>query len=220
MFTSNVIKLNPKSRSIRVKVLDDFEVEKIEKPEPQVNRETLFQIELEKKVKEGYEKGWQESKNELEDKYTKQLIDKSEEFNAILRSIQENLSNYESAFDGLVIKTAIKIAEKILRIKAGDEEVIRHTLQESLKKIIQANDVIIRIHPDDYELLFAVNHENSVTESFKNIKYEKDERIERGGCFVETEIGNVDARLSTQLTEIQTALESALLTESNTEKLS
>ncbi len=217
MFMSNVIKLNNKNRNFRVKVLDDFELESMENHVQQPNREAIFQQELEVKFKEGYDKGFQACKNELEDNYTKRLIDKNEEFNAILKSIEQNILNYEEAFDNLVIKTSIKIAEKIIRIKAGEEKFIHRILHESLKKVIQANEVIIRINPSDHDLLFNNNEEFIIGETFKNIKFEKDERIEKGGCFIETEIGNVDARLSSQLSELQQTLESALLSESNKE---
>ena len=47
-------------------------------------------------------------------------------------------------------------------------------------------------------------------DSFARIKFEPDERIDKGGCFVETEIGNVDARISTQLNELKRQFDSYL----------
>ncbi|MHB9041598.1 MAG: FliH/SctL family protein [Melioribacteraceae bacterium] len=35
--------------------------------------------------------------------------------------------------------------------------------------------------------------------------------MELGGCLIETEIGNVDARISTQLNEMQRQLEDSLI---------
>ncbi|MEJ2615740.1 MAG: FliH/SctL family protein, partial [Ignavibacteriaceae bacterium] len=40
-------------------------------------------------------------------------------------------------------------------------------------------------------------------ESFSKIKFEQDDRIEQGGCVVETEIGNVDGRISSQFNELK-----------------
>jgi flagellar biosynthesis/type III secretory pathway protein FliH len=45
-------------------------------------------------------------------------------------------------------------------------------------------------------------------DSFSKIKFEKDDRIELGGCFVESEIGNADGRISSQLNELKRKLES------------
>ena len=43
--------------------------------------------------------------------------------------------------------------------------------------------------------------------SFSKIKFESDERIETGGCFIETEIGNVDGRIVPQLKELKKQFE-------------
>ncbi len=42
------------------------------------------------------------------------------------------------------------------------------------------------------------------------IKFEKDERIEQGGCFIESEIGNADGRISSQLNELKRKFETAI----------
>ncbi|MBZ0199159.1 MAG: hypothetical protein K8H86_04775 [Ignavibacteriaceae bacterium] len=42
------------------------------------------------------------------------------------------------------------------------------------------------------------------------MKFEPDDTLDMGGCFIETEIGNVDARLSTQINEIKKQLELTL----------
>jgi flagellar assembly protein FliH len=47
--------------------------------------------------------------------------------------------------------------------------------------------------------------------SFNKIKIEPDACIEQGGCLIETEIGSVDARISTQLSEMQKQLEDSLI---------
>jgi flagellar biosynthesis/type III secretory pathway protein FliH len=44
-----------------------------------------------------------------------------------------------------------------------------------------------------------------------HIKFEIDDNIEIGGCLIETEIGNLDARISSQLNEISKALENVII---------
>jgi flagellar biosynthesis/type III secretory pathway protein FliH len=47
-------------------------------------------------------------------------------------------------------------------------------------------------------------------DSFSKIKFEQDDRIELGGCFIESEIGNADGRISSQLNELKRKLELGL----------
>jgi flagellar assembly protein FliH len=49
--------------------------------------------------------------------------------------------------------------------------------------------------------------------SYSNLKFESDDRIDVGGCFVESEIGNVDARISSQLNELKTLLKQTAISE-------
>ena len=76
--------------------------------------------------------------------------------------------------------------------------------EESLRKILGANNVIVKLHPEDYrQIISGNNRDNFFDESFSKMKFESDDRIEKGGCIVETEIGNVDGRVSSRLNELK-----------------
>lgn len=46
-------------------------------------------------------------------------------------------------------------------------------------------------------------------ESLRKVNIYKDSRIDRGGCTIETDVGSIDARISTQLKEIEEAIRNA-----------
>jgi flagellar biosynthesis/type III secretory pathway protein FliH len=67
--------------------------------------------------------------------------------------------------------------------------------------------VRLRCHPDDLELL--ERGRPRLLERCRSagaLQLEADERIARGGCVVESELGSVDARLAVQLDAIERAL--------------
>jgi len=80
-------------------------------------------------------------------------------------------------------------------------------LKDAIKKVIGANNVIVKLNPDDFKTLDSTSDEPFSINSFDKIKFEQDDRIEPGGCFIETEIGSVDARISSQCNEIRKQLE-------------
>jgi flagellar biosynthesis/type III secretory pathway protein FliH len=43
-------------------------------------------------------------------------------------------------------------------------------------------------------------------EGVREIMIETDDTVERGGCIIESASGNIDARIATQLAQIETAL--------------
>jgi len=67
---------------------------------------------------------------------------------------------------------------------------------------------VIRLNPADYESIVNDGKTYQLKDTFSKIKFEQDERIEIGGCLVESEIGNADGRISSQLNELRRKLDS------------
>ncbi len=205
---SDVIKLNVKSRSIKVMV-DGGSV----KEDPEREKEMLEQRhkeELHRYYEKGYHEGQQSAKSQYESYYTEKLLQRFEELHSMFSGFDQRIVEYEKVYERLVMETAFIIAEKIIKSEVDRNTIIRPVLEESLKRVLGANDVIVRLNPSDYNNLFNNQNDVNLDDSFAKIKFEKDDRIEVGGCLVETEIGNVDARITTQLAELKKHIESKL----------
>ena len=92
-----------------------------------------------------------------------------------------------------------------------NKTIIEETLQKSIHKIIGANEIIVKINPSDFELINSNNTMQKINPGITHIKFEAVNNIEKGGCFIETEIGNLDVRISSQINEIIKALENKLV---------
>lgn len=200
---SNVIKLNQKAGSVKVKLNSD--VNELNKAN---DEDDYFRHQLELHYEKGFRDGQNQVRQELEAVFISQLSEKTDEFNRILAALEANLSEYDQAFDKIVIESAIAIAEKIVKHEISKESIITGTLRDSIKKIIGANEILIRINPADHKEVYSSEGGSPVLdESLAKIKFEIDDKIEPGGCIVETEIGNVDSRILTQINEIKKQLE-------------
>ena len=115
---------------------------------------------------------------------------------------------FEKQFEELVINVSFFLAEKILKRELERESIIKDVLDESVKKVLGANDIVIRLNPVDYESIVNDGKTYQLKDTFSKIKFEQDERIEIGGCLVESEIGNADGRISSQLNELKRKLDS------------
>lgn len=203
---SDVIRLNLKKGALKVKFKsegDDFE----DAREQQQQQEDSYRKQLQAYYEKGYAEGQQETAAELEREYSARLMEKTEEFSRILQSIERNLSDYESAFDRIVIEVVTAMTEKIIKREANLQSFITETLREAVRKVLGADEIIIRLHPDDLQEINSAGGELMLDESFSKIKFEADAKIDRGGCMVETEVGNVDARINTQLNELKKQLD-------------
>jgi len=174
-------------------------------------------IPLKKQLEDAYAKGFvdgqQKLKLDLDKDYTDKLYRKYEEVYHIIEDFDEKLKEYEQSFERLVIGAAVELARKIIKREVQQETIINDVVKDAISKVVGANEVRIKFHPEDLKELNTYSRNLINSSSFSKIKLEEDEKIERGGCLVETEIGNVDARISTQLEELRRKLEESIESE-------
>ncbi|MBU1097666.1 MAG: hypothetical protein KKB34_14380 [Bacteroidetes bacterium] len=162
------------------------------------------QMELERQ--KYYEEGKKAAQTELENIYSQNLLAKFGEFENLAKALNDKLVEYEHSFEKIVTELSYIIASKIVKKQLEVEPIIKDTVLESAQKLIGAESILIKVNPSDFELLKDSGRDLFRKDSFSKIQFEPDNNIDKGGCFIESEIGNVDARLKTQLNEIEKLL--------------
>lgn len=104
------------------------------------------------------------------------------------------LAGAEKELATLAIAAAKRIVGEEL---AAAPERIGHVVSDVLARARRARNVRVRVHPDDVAALRKM-HPNAAVEG--------DPAITRGGCVVETDLGELDARLEVQLGALARAL--------------
>lgn len=201
---SNVIKLKNRARISLGGELSEAEL--VQQAGATPLEQKTHEFELQKQFQVGFSQGYEVARKELEAQFSNAIMQKTEEFYAILSSFEDKLRGYETIYDTLVIRLATLIAEKIVQREISIHSTVEATLRESIKKVIGANEVFIKINPEDYALLMNEGKTAIIEKSFDKIKFEVTDKIEAGGCIIETEIGSVDARIDSQLKEIANEL--------------
>lgn len=202
---SNVIKLNSHSKKASIKV-SGFGTEAEKESDAD-----LFKKQLEENYSRGYREAQEKTRRDVEREYTDKLVRKYEEVYRILQQFDESFIDYELAFEKLVIETAFEVAKKIVQREISNDTIINENVRVAINKIMGANEVRLKLNPSDVDEMTEASKNLINGSSFNKIKIEPDERIEQGGCLIETEIGNVDARISIQLSEMQKQLEDSLI---------
>ena len=205
---SSVIKIGGASQSTGLRV------QTISSSSREINsEEEHWNKKIEQAKRAAYEEGRSDALTELENQFSQDLFAKYGEFENLAHSLEKGFDEYELAFEKLVSSFSLKIAEKILKKSIDEESIIAKTISEASQKIIGAEKVLIKLNPSDLELLKDSGRELFRDESFTKVKFESDPKIEKGGCIIESEIGNVDARISTQLSEIDRKISNNYLNE-------
>ncbi len=199
---SDVLKLNIKSKKLKIvsdKQLNQSIIEKLD--------EDTLEQKLQMAYQKGFEDGSKQGSEEKETFYENILYEKNQEFFQILSEMENKYIEFEQAFAKIVIEISTKIASKIIKREVEIETTIEHSMTESLRQVISANKIIVRLNPKDKSLLELKREEIGEGNKFSKFQFEADNSIEQGGCYIETELGNVDGRISKQLEEINRILE-------------
>lgn len=108
-----------------------------------------------------------------------------------------------------IVKLAWEVAKRVV----GDElktnrEVIVGVVRSSLCTLQERDEILIRVNPVEYESVKAHQSEfEAMIEGLKKFTIQSDGAIEPGSCAIETNLGNVDARIDTQFEAIRLGLE-------------
>lgn len=149
---------------------------------------------------EGLERAFQEGREELnsiKDRLEKILGETINKRNEIIESSEAQLCNI-----------AIVVARKVVKaITESDQAVILRNISEALRKVKGRATVTIRVNVNDLDL--TTRHKDDfyrMLDNIENVNVLEDPNIEKGGCIIETDFGDIDARIATQLDEIETAI--------------
>lgn len=207
---SNVLRINKDAKlNVKVRGMNGDSITAT------VNQQEQVQLQMQNAYERGYGEGYKKAAEELETKYNDDLQKRYDELENFLKSVDEKVMSYDDTFNNVVVELAFVVAEKIIRESIDRNPSINKTLNESMKKVLGANNVIIKMNGADLDNLNKESKNLLSDGSFSKIKFETDDSIESGGCLIETDIGNVDGRLSTQLKELKKVLEQKVLMNGN-----
>ncbi|MCX5750696.1 MAG: FliH/SctL family protein [Candidatus Saganbacteria bacterium] len=110
-----------------------------------------------------------------------------------------------------ILRLAIKIAEQIIRSEVSlHRDVCLNIVAEAIQKVSDREQMILRVSREDVEQL--KRHKDrlaGLVDGVKSFSILEDSNIEPGGCMIETNLGFVDARISTKLAAIEEAFKGA-----------
>jgi flagellar assembly protein FliH len=106
-------------------------------------------------------------------------------------------------------KLVIAISERVInRELATDEKAIRGVIDAALDELGRSGIVIARVNPDDAAALRdAIRHDEWHPLPTVELEIAADSDIARGGCVLESDYGQVDATVETQIAQLTRLLD-------------
>jgi flagellar assembly protein FliH len=146
---------------------------------------------------DGRNKGYDEGKEEVN-----RLINSLNRIiSATIERRNEIIKNVEQQLMMIVLLIARKVIKTISEHQKG---VVMQNIREALYKVRGRTDVVIRVNIEDLELTTEHKEEFlKLMDDIKNVTVLEDSTVDRGGCIIETDFGNIDARMASQFQEIE-----------------
>jgi flagellar assembly protein FliH len=147
-------------------------------------------------------------------------LEEKKRIDDLANTVSEMLSNLEifkaqilEQAEESIVKLVIALTRKIIfKEPFITEEVLLKIIQNSLSMVVDPTGLKIKVNPEDLKILNESKKSlEEIIGKSADISIESDTIILKGGCIIETDFGDIDARIEAQL-EI---MEKALLNELN-----
>lgn len=187
------------------------EPEPEEEPEEAVSPEELRQQileearqEAERKVQEAYQEGYNRGVAAGREAFKESVAHAAEMLESAANAMRQAREDFLQSLEPQVVELATLIAERVIgREVRTDPELVRATVTRALAKVADRQRLRLRVHPADLDALRT--HEVKLLEAFPEVTelaIEGDDSVTPGGCVAESELMQVDARLSTLLNNV------------------
>jgi flagellar assembly protein FliH len=150
-----------------------------------------------KGFEQGREEGFKEGKNEVE-----RLIVR---LHTILERAMDKRADILDQTEGQIIELVLLVSRKVIKtISENQKNVVISNIAQALRKLKARSEVIIRVNLADLQLTTEhVKDFVEMAENAKRITVMEDSAVDRGGCIIETDFGEIDARIQSQLRELE-----------------
>lgn len=147
--------------------------------------------------KQGHDDGYSAGESEIE-----RLVERLRKMvEALMLRREEILKETEQQ----IVELVILMTRKVVKIISETQKTaIMSNILAALKKVKSRGNVILHVNLEDLKLASA-NADEFIkrVENIQGITVVEDSTVEKGGCVVETDFGAIDARISSQLSELE-----------------
>ncbi len=152
---------------------------------------------LERGYKEGSEKGYESGREEVE-----RLIQK---VHSVLSTAIEKRNHIIEESETQLINLVLLISQKVIKvISENQKNVVINNVIQALRKLKTRGEVVVRVNLEDVKLTTEhIKDFMRMVDNIRSITVLEDSTVDRGGCIIETDFGEIDARISSQLNEIR-----------------
>lgn len=160
---------------------------------------------------QGYSDGEQHARQQAETALQQTLDALRAELQRALSAVHAQYEAYLQHAESQMLELTLEVVRKVVREELRlQPEHVQAIVRETLRRVQGFGRLRIRVNPLDVETVRQRRPALlQIVDGVEGIEIVEDRRVDPGGCIIETEQGVYDARIRTQLGEIERALREA-----------
>lgn len=162
---------------------------------------------------DGKEAGIKDGREHIEDELADIVRQANDKAQKTIQDAKEQTAEYFVRAEDDIARIVNMAIEKVLPDLFLDmPQAILPAVREAIKHVRDQKEIKVHVEPYSYDLILMARSEfqSMLTDSTAIIEIISDEALKPGDCVIETPNGNVDARLSTQLELLKSAVQSVM----------
>ncbi len=163
------------------------------------------QIERDRILEQARQSGYEQGHHEGYEQGSAEAARLVERMHKILEAVMLRREEILKETETQIVELVVLMSRKVIKILSENQKnVIMANVVAALKKVKTRGDVTLRVNFEDVKL--TTEHISEFIQHVENVKgitVMEDSSVEKGGCIVETDFGAIDARISSQLTELE-----------------
>lgn len=166
---------------------------------------TAARSQVESIRKSAHDEGFQAGKDEGYEQGRAEVQRLVAQIHSIIGHTLEKRNEIIDESETQIINLVLLIVKKVIKvISENQKNVVINNVIQALRKLKSRGEVIIRVNLEDVKLTSEhVKDFMNMVGSVRSITVVEDASVDRGGCVLETDFGEIDARISSQLHEIE-----------------
>ena len=159
-----------------------------------------------------FQKGFLEGKKIGFESGSKKADSVIDSLNRILAQLENIRQQIYREIEKETAQLALSIARKIVchEVKTN-QETVTCIAREALSRVNNPAKITIKLNPDDLQFIKDTRSQFSrFLRNVDNIRFEAEASIQSGGCLVETDRGDIDARIEKQFQAIEESFQTQL----------
>ena len=160
---------------------------------------------LDVQLKEGYDDGYKKGQEAGFREGNLEAQRLTDRLHTIIERMMDKRQEILAETEQQIVDLVLLMTRKIVKgISENQRNVVVSNVVQALRKVKGRGEVIIRVNLNDVAMTTQhIKDFLSAAENIKNITVVEDSTVDRGGCVIETDFGSIDAKIVSQLNEIE-----------------